>query len=177
MKITSLSALESYIYSSVILPFKNLKVQSISSVSPLLDGSNHWAFSLSMEQIHGNFHHNFQRDRAREQAKTLVVLKAGGMTQVVADYDRRLRKVTIYQGAFQALDKGNYLMKRLEEAFRSNTPFEKVVINPGTRTADVYLDNEDPEEEALSSIPVWGDEGEDDNDSQDDEEDYDDLPF
>lgn len=179
MKITSFRDLESYIYSSVILPFKDLRVDNIHYESPLQDGSSPWIFAIRSEEVSGEFHHNFQRDRAREQAKSLVMLKVGGANLVVADYDHSLRKVTIYRGAFDGLDKGNYLLKRLEEAFRSNTPFEKVVIDEGTRSVAVYIPQEDPErdEMPLSSL-IWGDEDEEDERDEDEEDlEEQDIPF
>ena len=70
MKVTSLKDMESYIYSRVVLPLKELDVDSLNISSPMTDGQGR-NIELSVipeETGHVRYDHNFMRDEARNSA-------------------------------------------------------------------------------------------------------------
>lgn len=137
MKITGLKDMESYIYSKVILPLKELDVQGLAVETPMHDdkGTNYELLIVREETGHVRFAHNFQRNEAQANAKHLIILRYMHGSRVLADYDSRTHNVTVYEGAFEP-SKGRLLMNKLVEAFNQYTPFTKVKVIKDIR--DVY---------------------------------------
>lgn len=145
MKVTSLKDVESYIYSTVILPLKNLNVDSLDSSSPIQDSQGHvLALGLTRETVSGDWNHNYQRDTARENAKWLVYLEGGHGNFVVADYDPMKRNVRVYEPPFRQLGL-QILRNKLAAAFRDNTPFNTVRLVDDVREFDRHLSSEEVE--------------------------------
>jgi hypothetical protein len=138
MKVTSLKDVESYIYSTVILPLKGLQIDGLNQSSPIRgDRGRDWKLGLIREDVQGEFAHNYERDDAREQAWWLVTLSDGARTSIIADYDPRRHNVTIFKGSTGSWKGINILLNKLDEAFRRNTPFDKVKVVDDKRSVAV----------------------------------------
>lgn len=143
MKVTSLKDMESYIYSTVILPLKELDVEGFSVRSPMThpNGKRIDLFVNREETGHLRHEHNFQREEWRNAALHLIWFKMGYDMRVLADYDHRKHKVRVYKPAFSRLQT-NLLMNKLIEAFNMYTPFNGVEVLD--RTREGYMETNDP---------------------------------
>lgn len=147
---TTLKDMESYIYSTVILPLKELDVGGLGIASPIVDtrGNTVDLFTGREEVGHRSYDHNFQRDEARNSALELVWHRYRNHDGVLADYDRRRHNVVIYTPEFNNIKGGKLLMNKLLQAFNYHAPFNKVTLVPTTRDgyqggySDRYPDND-----------------------------------
>lgn len=139
MKVTSLKDMESYIYSSVILPLKDLDVQLHNSSPITANNGNILEFSVGRERLDGDFDHNYQRDAARDQLRWLVTLRDGYSSFIVADYETKRHVVRIYKEAFDQFEKGGMLYNKLIEAFGKYTPFGDIKYVGGIRESEIDL--------------------------------------
>jgi len=131
MKVTSLKDVESYIYFSVIVHLKDLQLpEPIRVETPVFSDHGPVEFRLTREKLVGNFQHNFQRHRAKTDAKHLVIIRTGLTNQIAADYDPITKDVNIYPEAFNIGRGTKILLNKLVEAFNQNTPFRKVTMVP-----------------------------------------------
>lgn len=140
MKVTSLKDMESYIYSSVILPLKELEVESLSMETPMRDAQGRGLqLSLTREEVVGDFHHNYQREAARTHARWVVRLRGGNVNKLVADYSPKRHTVRLY--GWNQDSEYRMLMNKLAEAFLSNTPFDKVFFETGSRSMTAHIED------------------------------------
>lgn len=139
MKITGLKDMESYIYSKVILPLKELDIKGLEIKSPMHDGDEkYYELLLSREETgHVRFAHTYLRHETEANALHLIKLRYANSLQILADYDSRTHEVKIYEPAFTP-SKGQLLMNKLIEAFNHYTPFTNIRIIKGTR--DYFAD-------------------------------------
>lgn len=138
MTVTSLKDVDSFIYSKVVLPLKELDVDSMNMGSPITEGRHSLDFFVSREEVtHVHYDHNYLRDEARNSAKHIINGTFGGMTAILADYDPKNHKVTVYSPAFVNIPKGKLIMNRLLSAFNNYAPFRGIEILDTTR--DAYM--------------------------------------
>lgn len=129
MRVTSLKELDNYIYSSVVIPLKGLVIDPLTYNSPIEDnGGRRVSFEIVREEVMGDFHHNFQRNDAREKAKWLVLMRCNHRGYVVADYEPRRHAVRVYAPSFAMAGLSPIIKNKLTEAFRNNAPFGKVSV-------------------------------------------------
>lgn len=138
MKVTSLKELESYIYSSVILPLSGLDIDPLNFSTPITnDRGFEITFSIMTERVHGDFQHNFQRDDARNRAKKLVIVTVNDMEGfIAADFDRHTKDVTVYRPALREAGCRPFIINKFADAFRRHTAFHKVTMADTMRSAD-----------------------------------------
>lgn len=161
MKVTSLKDMDSYIYSKVVLPLKDLDVDGLIISSPMIRENRYVELYVNDEETgHISYSHQYQREEARMNTMKLVMLRYGNSRHVLADYNTKTHAVNVYASPFEALESGKMLMNRLIQAFNNYTPFTRVTIKDTART--IYANIEQP--------PV----AEDNDDYDDSEEDYDD---
>lgn len=137
MKLNSLKSLESYIYLSVILPLKGLTLGRIDSQSPALGHhGGYFSLEIGLESIdRSRYAHNYQREQASNRAKYLIYLSDGHHRAIVADYSEKTKEVSIFKDAFSGWVDAHIIDVKLEEAFRTHTPFSKVSIVKGSRSS------------------------------------------
>lgn len=135
MKVTSLKDVDSYIYSSVVLPLKELDVDGLAISSPMTTRRGQpIKLQVTREETgHRRYDHNYQRDEARNSALHLIWYKFGYNQGVLADYDSRKHNVRVYAPAFRDVDDGKFLMNKLLQAFGNYTPFTNVSIEESVR--------------------------------------------
>lgn len=129
MKVRSLKDVETYIYTTLILPLKNLNLPELQYDSPIRDGVDSlWQFRLERTPTMGSdFRRNFQRDRAENNREWWFVLYRGGEKTVVGEYNRRSHWVKLWDEPFK--ESGAMLVfGKLLEAVETNTPFTKVIV-------------------------------------------------
>lgn len=127
MKVTSFKDVETYIYSSVILPLKQLNVPDLPFPTPMRgDDGQEWSLMVRPQPLFGNFRRNYQRTQAQRRADMQVILFTGSKEYVVAQYNRKNKWVKVYQRAFMRLA-AMPIYGKLFEAFQKNTPFAKVI--------------------------------------------------
>lgn len=128
MKVTSFRDVETYLYSSVILPLKGMNVRPLDFPSPIssIDGKRVWELRVMPEPQHRVFRRNYQNTQARRNANQQVVLWTGTAEYVIATYQPRNHWVKVYERPFKTL-KATPLMGKLYEVFSKNTPFTKII--------------------------------------------------
>lgn len=127
MKVTSFRDVETYIYSSVIIPLKQLNIPDLQFPSPIRgENGEDWQFSVRSQPINRDYRRNYQRTQAMRRANQQVMLFAEGREYVVAMYHPRQKWVKIYKRPFHSL-KAVPLMGKLYEAFYTNSPFGKIM--------------------------------------------------
>lgn len=129
MKVKSLKDLEAYIYAQVILPLKDLQAPSINLGSPMSDGDMRIELHVWRPEIdYGQHRRDYQRRIARSKQPYIVSVDIGyGERRNVAEYNPRGHSVVIYKQSLRGVSSGGVLLGKLEEAFKTNTPFTKVV--------------------------------------------------
>jgi hypothetical protein len=157
MKVTSLKDMDNYIYSTVVLPLKELDVDGLSSVSPITDDNGRQAqFHVGNEDIHNvRYAHNFQREEAQRSTLRLVFLKYNRTTIIVADYNPKKHNVNIYTPQLETIEGGKLILNKLIHAFENHTPFTRVELQSSVRDQwasplegfEVSDDREDEDEE------------------------------
>lgn len=127
MKVTALRDVETYIYSSVIMPLKGLAVPDLHFPSPIRgENGEEWQFQVRQERLHRDYRRNYQRTQAQRLANWEVVLFANGKEYVVAHFNPRVKWVKMYERPFRVL-KAMPIMGKLYEGFYQNTPFGKII--------------------------------------------------
>lgn len=133
MKINSFKDLETYVYSCIILPLKGLNLPDLHYSSPVRDkDGNIWKFSLEQTPIRGEFRRNYQRNRARSQRNWWVILTKGDNTrkEVIGEYNKDNHWIKLWDSTFKESD-AMPVFGKLFEAFDTNTPFTKVIVDYG----------------------------------------------
>lgn len=142
----SLKDLEHYIYSSVVLPLSDLDLPSLGVSSPLVNKRGEaLEFFITTERVTGDFHYNYQRDKARLMANRLVMvgrLYQGG-EHVVAEYDERKRSVIVYPEAIQMAGLPRIVTNKLINSLMTHEPFCSVREASGIRLHYREVDVED----------------------------------
>lgn len=128
MKVTNLKDVETYIYSSVILPLKSLNVPSLEYPSPIKgENGNVWQLSTRLAPVNREFRRNYQRTQALRRADWQVILYNGSRPYIIATYNPKNHWVKLYERPFRKL-MAKLLMAKIQEAFNKNTPFTKVIV-------------------------------------------------
>lgn len=129
MKVQSLKSLETYIYSQVILPLKNLQVPNINLDSPLRNRSGEpLQLNVSrMEIDYSQYRRDYQRRIARQKQPFIVTIDSLINRRKIAEYNPKGHSVIIFRDAMRDVTNSGILLGKLEEAFKTNTPFTKVV--------------------------------------------------
>jgi len=147
VKIKSFRELETYIYTSIILPLKDLNLPALNYSSPLLtDEGDRWEFFLQKTPVRGEFRRNYQRSLAQQNRNWQIVLKAGegSYPVIVGEYNLRSHWVKLWQEPFKRSG-AMPVFGKLYEALDTNTPFTKVLVES----------DEPPEYEARdSNFPI-----------------------
>ena len=125
MKVTSLSELDDYLYSSVIAPLKGLNT-NLSIQSPIAHEGRAWWLELTRTAV-GNFRRNFQRDRAMEQRDYLILLITPNARYIVGKFFIKGRSVELYKKPFKDLN-ASIVLGRLHHMFDTHKPFTKITI-------------------------------------------------
>lgn len=127
MKVTSLRDVETYIYSSVIVPLKEMNVPPLDFATPIRgEADREWLLSVRQQPLNRDYRRNYQRTQAQRSRDWQVILFTGQREYVVATYNRKQHWVKIYERPFKIL-KAMPLMGKLYEGFYQNTPFTKVM--------------------------------------------------
>lgn len=153
MRVTSFKDVETYLYSSVVVPLKKLSTNLSEVKSPITsnDGKREWTIQVLPEPPARRYRRQYQRMQASRNANLQVILFTGKREYVVATYNPRHHWVKVYERPFRVLH-ATPLMGKLYEAFQNNTPFGKVIseLDPPVQRGDVAgpePEVEDDEEE------------------------------
>lgn len=128
MKVTSLKDVETYLYTSVVLPLKNIQAPELNFPSPITgkDG-NSWSLQLQREPLERRYRRNYQRDRAQNNRRWQVILSTPSKMYLVAEYSHKTHWVRLYEEPFRKLN-SMPLLGQLYKVFHENTPFTKVIM-------------------------------------------------
>lgn len=139
MKVTSLRDVEKYIYSSVILPLQNLGV-SLRMDTPISLNGSPVTFEVALERTSGRAAHNYMRDIARENLKSLVYMMDGnGRSEIVAEIDVK-HNVRIFKPAIARVlptQGRGIILSALVNSFDGNIPFKEVTVVEQYRDGDI----------------------------------------
>lgn len=128
MKVTSLRDMENYIYSSVILPLKNLNVPDLDLPSPIKgENGNFWSLQVQREPLLREYRRNYQRTQAIRNSNFQVVLYNGTSEYVLATYHPKQHWVKLYQKPFRKLN-AMMLLSKIHQALYQNEPFTKIMM-------------------------------------------------
>lgn len=153
MKVTSFKDVETYLYTSVILPLKRLDVPELEFGSPIQgDDGQAWTLYIGSEDPVRRYRRNYQNEEARQTSSYKIMLHAGksdGGSHIryqVASYDVKRHTVEMYEQPFKTLN-AMPLFGRLHSLFSSNAPFTKIVTEdaaprprPQRQRRDVFMD-------------------------------------
>lgn len=139
MKVTSFKDVETYLYSSVIIPLKRLNVRPLDFPSPITssNGKKVWQLRVESELPRRNYRRNYQNTQARRRANQQVILWTGQHEYVVAMYNPHNHWVKVYERPFKIL-KATPLMGKMYEVFSKNTPFTKVITELDPPVQGIY---------------------------------------
>lgn len=166
MKVTSFKAVETYLYSSVVIPLKGMNVRPLDCPSPIFsnNGKRAWEFRVQAEPLRRSYRRQYQREQALAQANQQVVLWTGKNEYVVATYNTRHHWVKVYERPFRIL-KATPLLGKLYEVFQTNTPFGKVISELDPPVQGVYR-NRDGDMRMPQEAPDQPDYDEDEYDEE-----------
>lgn len=128
MKVTRLKDVETYLYTSIVLPLKGLNTVEIDYPSPISgkDGEP-WVFHLRRAPLQAQrLPRQYQRERAQRNRDWEIYLNIGQRRIHVGDYDIRSHVVRLYESPFKEM-KAMILFGKLHQVFMENTPFSKVI--------------------------------------------------
>lgn len=158
MKVTSFKDVETYIYSSVIMPLKALNVPSLDIPSPIRGNRDReWSFQVRQAPLTREFRRNYQRTQAQRRSNMQVVLFTGSAEYVVASYNRKQHWVKIYERPFRVL-KAMPLLGKLYEGFYQNTPFSKIITEMDAPRERAFRHRNPLDEEPVLDDYPYGDE-------------------
>lgn len=128
MKVTSLKDVETYLYTSVVLPLKNRDGLSLTCPSPIFGkNGNPWNMEVIQPQVPRG-RHNYERDFNQVIEPFLVYLHgATDKPQILAQYNPKTKAVEIYEHPFKLLN-AMPLLGKLHQMFNSHAPFGRVSI-------------------------------------------------
>lgn len=147
MKPASFKEIETYIYTSIVLPLKGLAVQELRYPSPLMgeDGLV-WELRTILTPVRIHYRRNYQRTQAERRRNYWIILKiADGRRFVLGEYHIKYHTVKLYQQAFSELN-AIPLMGKMLDVFQTNSPFTKITVESG----------EYPEYEPGGGVPSRG---------------------
>lgn len=139
MKDLKSNQMENYLYSSVVIPLKGLKVKKLYTSSPLVS-PNGRTISFHINHDVGVFRRNYQRDRARHSGDKKIILFDQYEEYICGRYTKHNHKVEFYSDVFKQF-KLNYTLSKLCSLINGTSPFGKVKIKPLApveRVARVY---------------------------------------
>lgn len=125
MKVTSFKELENYLYSSVVAPLKDLRID-LDIDSPIRSNDRKVRLYIEREGI-GHHSMNYQRSRARARAKMLVRIDNGLHVATAGNYDKQNHAVELFKDVFKAYN-CSLVLGRLHSMLDSTTPFTKVTV-------------------------------------------------
>lgn len=130
MKIKSFKDVETYIYTSIVLPLKGLNLPELNYSSPITDElGERWTFSLERTPVTGEFRRNYQRNLAQQNRNWWLILRSGNgePKRVIGEYNVRSHFVKLWQEPFKQAG-AMPVFGKLQEALDTNTPFTKVIV-------------------------------------------------
>lgn len=155
MKVTSLKDVETYLYSSVLVPLKQLRGVDFAYQSPLAgDAGDIWTVGTDQEQVR-RVRHNYERDWIQERAPWVIRLFTdnGEKQYIVGQYDPKTHAVILYETPFKLL-RAMPLLGKFHQMFSTHPPFTDVSIRKRRKPARVKSqsraaapDNDWPEDE------------------------------
>lgn len=139
MKVTSLKDVETYLYSSVIIPLKQLNVRQLDFPSPISsnDGRKLWTFRIAPEPPRRRYRRNYQNTLAQRRANLQILLSTGNREYVVATYNSKTHWIKVYERPFKTLG-ATPILGKLYEILNKNTPFTKIISELDPPTEGVY---------------------------------------
>lgn len=135
MRPASFKEIETYLYTSIVLPLKGLSVQELRYPSPLVgnDGER-WELQAVLTPTRLNYRRNYQRTQAERRRNWWIIVKIGERehrrTLVLGEYHNKYHTVKLYQQAFSELD-AIPLMGKMLDVLQTNSPFTKVTVESG----------------------------------------------
>lgn len=135
MKPASFKEIETYLYTSIVLPLKGLAVQELRYPSPLIGEDNQaWELETILTPVRLRYRRNYQRTQAERRRNYWIVLKIGDRPNrrriVLGEYHIKYHTVKLYQQAFSEVG-AIPLMGKMLDIFQTNSPFTKVTIESG----------------------------------------------
>lgn len=132
MKVTSSKELETYIYSSVVLPLKGLNLPELHSPTPLTDDAGiAWYFMLKRTPIRPSYRRNYQREIANAKRNYWITFGSRGMpSQVIGEYNIKNHWVKLWEKPFRDIN-AMPIFSKLWNTLDNNTPFTKIIVITG----------------------------------------------
>lgn len=132
MKPIPLKDVDAYIYTSIIMPLKNLNMQEIEFGSPMETKDGYpMTFYLDDSPMTREYRRQYQRTQAQRRADKLIKLHIDGGESpgmhILCSYNNKTHRITLYQDTFRRLGL-NMLFNRMQLAFSANTPFTKIIL-------------------------------------------------
>lgn len=130
MKVTSLKEVENFLYSSVIVPLKNLDVD-LGIPNPIRsDQGQEWYFETSRTPVLRRARRNYQRRRQESNRDWQVLMDArdGHGFRLIAEYSIANHWVRMYEQPFRDTN-SMMIFGKLYNLFVDNQPFSKVIVS------------------------------------------------
>lgn len=166
MKVTSFKDVETYLYTSVIMPLKGLNAPEFEFGSPIQgDNGVYWTLLLERSPLERRYRRNYQNERAERNRNWEIQLHTGeNKNHVLATYDINNHNIYLYKQPFRILD-AIPLMGKMHDMFSRTQPFNNIMIEdavpvpkPRRQRGETFRDAE----EAPGFDPDWGEEENDD---------------
>ena len=128
IQVTSLKDVETYLYTSVVLPLKGLRVDSLHFPSPISDKRGYnWSFELQRMPVLHQFAHQYEREQAERERNWGIFLNTGRRSYEVGEYHPKKHWVKLYKDPFDEVG-AKLIFSKLVEVLSTNTPFTDVKI-------------------------------------------------
>lgn len=126
-KATSLKQVDTYLYLSLILKLKELRVDSYSPETPFSREGKKVQVLIELEPSTRTPRHNYERERASRNRNVIIYALWNGQRVPLAYFHIKQKWVKIFQAGFNEMKMQIYLGK-FYELFYGNEPFGKVSI-------------------------------------------------
>ncbi len=157
MKVTSFKDVETYLYTSIILPLKNLQAPELEFGSPIRgDYGEPWILMLERTPAGRRYRRNIE-----------IQLNTGdNKNHILATYNIRNHNLYLYEQPFRVLN-ALPLLGKMHDMFNRTTPFNKIILEdayiipkPRRQRGETFTEAS----EAPGYDPGWEDEVEETDD-------------
>lgn len=126
MKDTKLKGVESYLYSSLLMPLKRIK--TARGLAPVIKNQKNGRYvSIYPETDYGLSRRNYQRERSMIEGHMRIVAEYSSDAWTVGRYKRHNHSVELYSDMF-AKAGISYVLPTLWRLFEKSSPFGKVTV-------------------------------------------------